>query len=122
MTKKILIIDDEEGIVEEIEDFFREEGLETYTAGTGQEGIALLREKNPEIVLIDLKLPDISGLEVLRVAKELNPAVCAIVNTGYVDQEMADRAEVLGCDVFLSKPFDLGRLKQEVDRLSGASS
>ncbi|HNV86577.1 MAG TPA: response regulator [Candidatus Omnitrophota bacterium] len=121
MPKKILIIDDEEGIVEEIEGFFRDEGYETYIAGTGQDGIAILKGKNPEIVLIDLKLPDISGLDVLKVAKDLNPSVCAIVNTGYVDQTMADQAEILGCDAFLLKPFDLGRLKQEVDRLSGGA-
>lgn len=117
MVKRLLIVDDEEGILEEIEDFFTDEGFEVRGARTGEEAIQLIRDKMPHLIMIDLKLPDMSGLLVLKVAKELNPRIKAIVNTGYVDQNMIDQAEQLGCDVFLHKPFDLLKLKEEVDRL-----
>ena len=105
MLKRLLIVDDEEGIVEEIADFFKDEGFEVQSAHTGEEAIQSIRIQLPHLIMIDLKLPDMSGLLVLKVAKELNPRIKAIVNTGYVDQNMVDQAEHLGCDVFLHKPF-----------------
>lgn len=117
MIKRLLIVDDEDGIVEEIADFFRDEGFAVESAHNGEEAIQALRNQMPHIIMIDLKLPDMSGLLVLKVAKDLNPRIKAIVNTGYVDQNMIDQAEQLGCDVFLHKPFDLLKLKEEVDRL-----
>lgn len=117
MLKRLLIVDDEEGIVEEIADFFKDEGFDVQSAHTGEEAIQSIRTQLPHLIMIDLKLPDMSGLLVLKVAKELNPRIKAIVNTGYVDQNMVDQAEHLGCDVFLHKPFDLMKLKEEVDRL-----
>jgi DNA-binding response OmpR family regulator len=116
---KFLIVDDEQGIVEEIKEFFTEEGYEVHTAGTGEHGIEAIKNVTPDIAMIDLKLPDMSGLLVLKVAKELHPLMKVIVNTGYVDQRMTDQALELGCDVFLHKPFDLAKLKEEVDRLIG---
>ncbi|KKT00223.1 MAG: chemotaxis protein CheY [Parcubacteria group bacterium GW2011_GWA2_43_17] len=88
MLKRLLIVDDEEGIVEEIADFFKDEGFEVQSAHTGEEAIQSIRTQLPHLIMIDLKLPDMSGLLVLKVAKELNPRIKAIVNTGYVDQNM----------------------------------
>lgn len=119
IKKKLLIVDDEEGIVEEITDFFQSEGYDVHGAVTGEGAIQMLREQEPHLVMIDLKLPDMSGLLVLKVAKDMNPHIKAIVNTGYVDQNMVEQAEQLGCDVFLHKPFDLLRLKDEVENLFG---
>lgn len=117
--KKLLIIDDESGIVDEVKDFFTDEGFEVRVAETGEEGIKLLEEFQPDILLLDMKLPDISGLEILKFSKEKTPATKVLVNTGYVDQDLIDEAERLGCDAFLQKPFDLEHLKAEVDRLRG---
>ncbi len=115
--KKLLIVDDEDGIVEELVDFFQAEGYEVHSAATGEEAIQALRAQSPHLAMIDLKLPDMSGLLVLKVAKDINPRIKVIVNTGYVDQNLVDQAEQLGCDVFLHKPYDLLRLKEEIDRL-----
>jgi DNA-binding NtrC family response regulator len=115
--KKLLIIDDEMGIVEEIRDFFREEGFEVHDADTGKEGIESIRSAEPDLVLLDIKLPDISGVEVLRICKKEFPAVKVIVSTGYVDQKIIDEAEKLGCDSFMQKPFNLEHLAAEVNRL-----
>src|SRR4051812_33764646 len=110
MKKKILIVDDESGIVDEVKSFFEEEGFEVYTADTGKEGIDMLVRVQPDVVMIDMKLPDMSGLNVLKASKATCPNTKVIVNTGYVDQHVIDEAERLGRDAFLQKPFNLERL------------
>ena len=118
--KKLLIVDDENGIVDEVKAFFEEEGgYEVYTADTGKEGIEWLLRVKPDLLLLDMKLPDMSGLNVLKVCKESSPKTKIIVNTGYVDQSLIDEAEKMGRDTFLQKPFNLERLKEEIDRLIG---
>ena len=115
--KKLLIIDDETGIVEEVKSYFEEEGYEVRTADTGKDGLAALEQYQPDLVLVDMKLPDMSGLIVLKACKAAYPTTKVIVNTGYVDQVMIDEAEKLGRDSFLQKPFNLEFLKNEIDRL-----
>lgn len=117
--KKLLIIDDEEGILEEVRGFFMEEGFDVYTATTGREGVELINKIKPDILLLDIKLPDLPGLSILKVSKEISPDTKVIVNTGYVDQNIIDEAGRLGRDAFLQKPFNLELLKSEVDRLLG---
>ena len=117
--KKLLIVDDEGGIVEEVKGFFEEEGYEVHTADTAKDGIEILLRVKPDLLLLDMKLPDMSGLNVLRVCKESSPKTKIIVNTGYVDQALIDEAEKMGRDAFLQKPFNLERLKEEIDRLLG---
>ena len=118
----LLIVDDEPGIVEEVRDFFEEEGHRVYTADSGEGGIRLIEEVKPDVVVIDMKLPDMSGLRVLTFAKKKSPRSRTIVVTGYVDQTLIDEAEKLGRDTFLQKPFNLEVLKGEVDRLLTAGS
>jgi len=115
--KKLLIIDDEMGIVEEVQEYLREEGYDVHAADTGQDGIGLLREILPDLIVLDMKLPDMSGIEILKICKREYPQIKVIVNTGYVDQKLIDEAEKLGRDTFLQKPFDLERLKSEIDHL-----
>ncbi|MBI4971486.1 MAG: response regulator [Candidatus Omnitrophica bacterium] len=114
---KLLIIDDEDGIVREVKDFFLEEGFHVASADTGEDGKRLIWKEVPDLVLLDLKLPDMSGLEVLKMLRASFPNCKVIVNTGYVDQNLMDQATDLGCDAFLSKPFNLIRLKDEVERV-----
>jgi DNA-binding NtrC family response regulator len=115
--RKLLIVDDEVGIVEEVRDYFLEEGFDVHTADTGKEGIDCLSKVNPDVMLLDMKLPDMSGLEVLKAAKLISPRTKVIVATGYVDQKIIEQAEKLGRDAFLQKPFNLESLRDEVDRL-----
>ena len=117
--KKLLIVDDESGIVEEVKTYFLEEGYEVSTADTGKEGLAALEKFRPDLMLLDMKLPDISGIAVLKICKQKYPATKVIVITGYVDQQIIDEAERLGRDAFLQKPFNLERLQQEIDVLLG---
>ena len=114
---KLLIIDDEEELSKEVKDFFEEEGYSVFTADSGNEGKRLIVQENPDLVLLDLKLPDISGLELLEMLRKSFPKSKVIVNTGYVDQSLMDQALELGYESFLSKPFNLIKLKDEVGKL-----
>lgn len=114
---KILIVDDEAGIVDEVKDYLAEEGYSVRSADTGKEGIQTISEFKPQVLILDMKLPDMSGIDVLRACKDISPATKVIVNTGYVDQKLIDEAEELGRDVFLQKPFDLEKIREEIDRL-----
>ena len=113
----ILIVDDEPGIVEEIKDFFEDEGFRVYTADSGEDGIQCIENIHPDLAFIDIKLPDISGLRVLEAAKKSSPKTKTIMITGYVDQTLIDEAEKLGRDAFLQKPFNFEVLLGEVKRL-----
>lgn len=115
--KKLLIIDDEIGIVDEIKDFFLEEGYEVDEADTGKEGLEKLRRSQPDLLLLDIKLPDISGIEILKICKGSYPSIKVIVATGYVDQKIIDEAERYQADSFMQKPFNLEHLLNEVSRL-----
>ena len=64
MKRKLVIIDDEEGILYELAEFFREEGFEVHAALDGSRGMALIKNVQPDLCLLDLKLPDMSGLQV----------------------------------------------------------
>ena len=113
----ILIVDDELGIVEEVKAFFEDEGHRVYTADTGEDGIQFVEKIKPDVLLVDIKLPDLSGLRVLEASKRLSPKTKTIVITGYVDQCIIDEAEKLGRDAFLQKPFNFDVLQREVNRV-----
>jgi DNA-binding NarL/FixJ family response regulator len=100
---KICIVDDEAGILEEVKDFFLDEGFDVSTADCGADGIDLVKSVQPAILILDIKLPDMSGLEVLRATKQNSPHTKVIVMTGYVDQNIIDEAEKLGRDIFMRK-------------------
>ncbi len=115
--KKLLVIDDEEDIIQEVKLFFEDEGFQVAVADTGRKGLDLFDSGDFDLILLDLKLPDISGLEVLKEMKASNKKSKVIVNTGYIDFTVKENAKKLGCDSFLSKPFNLIRLQEEVEKV-----
>ena len=116
VRKKILIVDDEVGIVDEVRDFLTEEGYDVQTADTVKAGIALVISFRPDVLIVDMKLPDASGIDVLRVCRAELPNTKTLVVTGYVDQKVMDEAENMGRDMFLQKPFDLVTLIEEIQK------
>lgn len=114
--KKILIVDDEVGIVDEIRDFLQEEGYDVHTADTVKAGIVAVTSFKPDVLIVDMKLPDASGIDVLHVCRKELPDTKTLVVTGYVDQRVMDEAEELGRDMFLQKPFDLVALIEEIQK------
>ena len=102
---KILLIDDEESIRRLLSISLGQKGYQVITAEDGEKGIELFRQERPEIVLTDIKMPDIDGLEVLRQVKALDPEAQVIVITGHGDMESAIEALKLEASDFLNKPI-----------------
>jgi two-component system response regulator AtoC len=106
----ILLVDDEDTIRLFLEKTLREEGYEALTAATGAEALELTRSELPDLVLLDLKLPDMNGLEVLKQIKEEVPEVCVVMLTAFGDIETAVTAMKKDAFDFVSKPVNLEQL------------
>jgi NAD(P)H-flavin reductase/ActR/RegA family two-component response regulator len=102
---KILVIDDEEVVLDACLAILAGAGYETATATSGEEGLRLAKEISPDVVFVDVKMPGISGLEVLERLRSADPTVVAIVITGYATVSLAVDAMKRGAFDFLPKPF-----------------
>jgi len=112
----ILLVDDEDTIRLFLEKTLRDEGYEAITAATGTEAIEKAREALPDLVLLDLKLPDMNGLEVLKIIKDEIPDICIIMLTAFGDIETAVSAIKSGAFDFVSKPVNLEQLLLTINK------
>jgi DNA-binding NtrC family response regulator len=110
----ICIIDDDLDVLATLSGFFQRLGHEVVTAATGSDGILALKRRVPDVVLLDLELPDVSGLDVLAAVRPLSPVV--LVFSGHPDNGRAIEAMRLGAEGVLSKPIDLELLGAAMDR------
>ena len=108
---KILVIDDEERLCWALEKGLRQEGYQVITATRGKEGLELIQNETPSLVILDLKMPDMDGLEVLVKAKDLIPKLPVIMITAHGSIDTAIEAMKLGAVDYITKPFDLDELK-----------
>jgi DNA-binding NtrC family response regulator len=106
----VLAVDDEQNIRRLIRNEFTLEGFDVTTAKSGEEGLALIRKKRFDVVLLDIKLPKMSGIEVLRRVKENPSAVEVIMITGYGDVQSAVDSLKMGARDYVTKPFKLDDL------------
>jgi len=117
MTKeRLLVIDDEEGLRNFCKRALTKEGYEVEVSSSGEEALALMKEKTFNLALIDLKMPGIDGLEVLKRIKEEYPRTETMILTGYGSFESAVDALRLGADDYLTKPIDVAALLMAVKR------
>ena len=103
----ILIVDDERLLCDLLQKQLRSHGHEAISAYTGREGLALFRQRRPRFTILDLYLPDISGLEVLRKMRDLDPHAGVIVLTGHPSGDLEREARDLGATEFLTKGLKL---------------
>ncbi|MFZ0930972.1 MAG: sigma-54 dependent transcriptional regulator [Syntrophobacteraceae bacterium] len=109
--EKILIVDDEAFIRENLDRILKEEGYSTTIAQNGKEALAFLKEDPFDLVFLDLKLPDASGLEVLKMVKGSDPDLLVIIMTGYASVESAVEALKMGAYDYIKKPFKADVIK-----------
>ena len=108
----LVVVDDEQGILDVVSRFAQKSGFEVVTCSGGREAIACLRNRRADLLMVDLRMPDVGGLEVLRSVRETDPRCQAVLMTGYASVETAVEAIKLGALDYLSKPFDFARLEQ----------
>ncbi|MFQ5329564.1 MAG: sigma-54-dependent transcriptional regulator [Thermodesulfobacteriota bacterium] len=114
MTKtscKILVIDDDNWIRDVLRDFLSGKGFEVEVVNNGGSALETFKRKGFDIVLVDLKMPGISGIEVLKSLKQLDNDVIVIIMTGYASLETAMQAIKEGAYDYLTKPFQLEELE-----------
>jgi YesN/AraC family two-component response regulator len=109
--KKVLIVDDEYLIRYSLKKLIEREGYTVFTAGSGHEALRLFEEQRPDIVILDIRLPDSNGLSLLKTIKESRPSVATIMATGCPDVQSSDEAMKMGALAYLEKPVDLDSLK-----------
>jgi two-component system nitrogen regulation response regulator NtrX len=111
MTKEvIMIVDDEEGIRESLSGIFEDEGYEVLTAASGEEALDSIREHIPDILLLDVWLPGMDGIETMSKIKEIDNNMPVIVISGHGNIELAVKAIRLGAYDFLEKPLSLEKV------------
>ncbi|MEP0862282.1 MAG: sigma-54-dependent Fis family transcriptional regulator [Ignavibacterium sp.] len=113
----ILIIDDEAAQREILKGFLDKRGFRTFTASSGNEGLAFIDKEQIDIILSDYKMPDKTGIEVLEAAKRINPEISFVLMTAYGTIENAVKAMRLGAYDYLSKPVDLDELELLIEKI-----
>jgi len=116
---KILVVDDEESMREFLSVILRKEGYAVDCAADGREAFALAREQPFDLILEDLKMPGMDGIELLRALKEHDPEVLVIIMTAYSTWNSAVEAMRLGAYDYIRKPFDNNDIKATVARAIG---
>jgi DNA-binding NtrC family response regulator len=107
---KILVVDDEHLIRWSLEQNLKKQGYDVLTAGSGEDALRLVREDPPDLVLLDIQLPGISGLEVLEKIKELDEDIIVVMVTAHGGLETAVTAMRMGAYDYLNKPFNLDEM------------
>jgi DNA-binding response OmpR family regulator len=110
MPKKILIIDDEPEICKMITEFLFDAGYSSSYALNGPDGLAMVKKDLPSLVLLDIGMPGMDGIEVMRLLHEQFPALPVVVLTGHRDTETVKKMVELGASEYLTKPINLETL------------
>ncbi|MBI1870205.1 MAG: response regulator [Chlamydiae bacterium] len=107
----ILLVDDDPGMRETLEDVLVDEGYQVNPIASGKEAVKEIRKGSFDIVIVDLKLPDVGGMKILGEAKEVNPESAVIMMTGYASVESAVEALNQGAFSYIIKPFNMDEVK-----------
>ncbi|MGE5397566.1 MAG: response regulator [Chitinophagales bacterium] len=107
MSQKILVVDDQKGVRRLLEELFVREGYQVTIAVDGKESLEIVKNDPPDIILMDMKMPNMSGLEASQEILNINPNMPIILMTAYGEMEVVQRALELGVKRYITKPFDI---------------
>ncbi len=113
---KILIVDDQFGIRLLLNEVFQKEGYETFQASNGKAALEIASKECPDLVLLDIKIPGMDGIEILKKLKEEDPSLYVIVMTAYGELDIINEAMESGALTYFTKPFDINELAQTVNK------
>ena len=119
MNKTILIVDDEKDFCTILSDSLSQDRYRVVTAFNGKMGLQLVEKEKPDLILLDIKMPGMDGLEVLRKIKKMKKEIVVIMFTGYGTLETAREAMKLGAYDYVTKPVDFLLLKSLVKEVLG---
>lgn len=116
VKERVLVVDDDSDFLDLISTLLRDEGYEVDTARSGREGLEKCMENLYSLTLIDIKLPDFEGIELLTRISDTDPKVRKVIITGYPSLENARQALNLGADAYLIKPVEAEELLETVGK------
>lgn len=117
----ILVVDDQPGIRRLLMEVLTEEGYNVHTAANGYEGMQKAKELNPDLILMDMKMPGMDGIETLRELKQLDQAERVIMMTAYGELGLVNIAKDLGAYAYITKPFDIIELCTMIGQVISAN-
>lgn len=117
--KKVLIVDDQNGIRILLMEVFGSEGYKTFQAANGKQALEIVRNESPDLVLLDMKIPGMDGLEILKHIKAANSEIKVIMMTAYGELDMINQATELGAIMHFTKPFDIDEIRHAVNQQLG---
>ena len=111
---KLLIVDDELDIREFAKSFFKKRGIDVLTASGGGEALEIIENEKPDLVLLDIIMPDMNGEEVYMRMRDIQPDVKVLVSSGYSIDWQARQMLENGCNGFIQKPFKIEALSFQI--------
>ncbi|MBU8755428.1 MULTISPECIES: response regulator [Priestia] len=114
LAEKILIVDDQYGIRILLTEVLQKEGYTTFQAANGFQAIDITKEQAPDLVLLDMKIPGMDGIEILKRLKQHDEAIKVIIMTAYGELDMIQEAKDLGALTHFAKPFDIDEIRKVV--------
>ncbi len=111
---KLLIVDDEIDIREFAKSFFKKRNIDVFTASGGRQALELIEQESPNLVLLDVRMDEMTGIEVLRELRAKNNSSKVIMVTGVEEDEIVQEANKLGCIGYIHKPLVLEELEKIV--------
>ena len=102
---KFLVVDDEKGVVDELKELLEMRSYRVYSATSGEQALLIMKKENPNIVILDILMPGMDGIEVLRQIKKTHPKTRVIMLTAVEDEGMKKMATSLGASGYLTKPY-----------------
>jgi DNA-binding NtrC family response regulator len=112
---KILIVDDEERFRTTMCKLLTVRGLEASAIGEGKEALKELREKSYDVIILDVRMPGMSGIQVMTELRKLDPFIEVIIMTGYASVDTAKKIMELGAYDFLLKPYNIDELMEKIE-------
>ena len=116
MKPSILIVDDDEVMQQTLSDVLKKKGYEIFSVGSGNGALSIIKKNIIDLVLLDMRLPDVDGIEVLKKVKELDTEILVIMMTAYSDVQTAVSAMKSGAYHYINKPFELEELKLLIEK------
>lgn len=117
----VLVVDDQPGIRRLLSEVLTDHGYSVATATNGYDGIKKAEELNPGVILIDMKMPGMDGIEALRELKTLGMSNRAVVMTAYGELDLVNEAKNIGAYAYITKPFDIVALCKMVQEILAGS-
>jgi DNA-binding NtrC family response regulator len=112
---KILIVDDEERFRTTMCKLLTVRGLEASAIGEGKEALKELREKSYDVIILDVRMPEMSGIQVMAELRKLDPFIEVIIMTGYASVDTAKKIMELGAYDYLLKPYNIDELMEKIE-------